>query len=76
MIRLLIFAALTLPLAACDLNPLTGKPSEAQQHHERTTKPAEDVNFVQASISLPDCAGDEFRVHRCVDGVKQPWSYQ
>lgn len=74
--RALLLAALTVPLAACDLNPILGKPSEAQQHHERSTQPAEGVNFVQAAISVPACAGDEFRVHRCVDGVKQPWSYQ
>ena len=35
MIRPLLLIALTLPLAACDLNPIEGKPSQFQLHQER-----------------------------------------
>jgi len=35
MIRSLILIAAILPLAACDLNPVEGKPSQFQLHQER-----------------------------------------
>lgn len=75
--KTLAILALTLPLAACDLNPILGKPFEAQKHHERMSKPAEGVNFVQARLepeTLPECH-ENFRVNRCVGGLSVDWFY-
>jgi hypothetical protein len=80
-VKLLLIPALCLPLAACDLNPLMGEPSEFQKYRERLSAvEAKLAAPVVASVSEPVTASvsmaaiepvhapschETFRVNRC-----------
>lgn len=71
---LLALPLIALSLSACDLNPLMGKPSDAQLAHERRVSaglgaapnPWHTAEIVPVAVVA--CV-DEFRAVRCVDGV-------
>lgn len=82
MIRYITLAPILLSLTGCDMNPLMGRPSEAQLYAEHQSQagipfvnPWHDTAVLTEVSVTPECASDEWRVHRCVDGIKHEWSY-
>lgn len=75
--RPLLILAVAPLLAACDLNPLMGKPSDAQLAHERRVSaglgaapnPWHEPEADEAP-QAPACEDGEFRVFNCIGGVK------
>lgn len=69
MLRVLLILTALLPLAACDLNPLQGKPSKFQKYQERKmavekNRRAQVVYVAQPQDDAEVCV-PEFRVVEC-----------
>lgn len=90
MIRILLILPLAIACAGCPLDKLAkpDEPSAFQQHIERTaaitapyTEPTAVVVPAVARIAAVQIAAEppcfnEYRVHRCVNGVAAPWTYE